>query len=104
MRARFTALLCAFVALGGEAIAQCPANSQPPVAQSPNGSSLNENSTVTFSWTPSTTSGVTGYSVYIGTTSSTGNTTIACSTTGANANSCSVSSLPANQYFWAVKA
>ena len=104
MRARLIALLCAVVALGGEAIAQCPANSQPPVAQSPNGSNLNENSPVTFSWTPSTTSGITGYSVFIGTTSNTNTTTIACSATGANANSCTVSSLPANQYFWGVKA
>lgn len=104
MRARLTALLCAFVALSGEAIAQCPANSQPPVAQSPSGSNLNENSPVTFSWTPTTTSGVTGYSVYVSTTSSTGNTTVACTASGANANSCTVSSLPANQYFWGVKA
>src|SRR5882757_1547723 len=102
MRARFTALLCAFAALGGEAIAQCPANSQPPVAQSPSNSNLNESSPVTFSWTPSTTAGVTGYSVYIGTTSNTNSTTIACSATGATATSCTVSSLPASQYFWGV--
>src|SRR5258706_3489961 len=104
MPARLIALLCAVLALGGEAIAQCPANSQPPVAQSPNGSNLNENSPVTFSWTPSTTSGITGYSVYIGTTTNTSNTTVACSATGAGSNSCTVSSLPANQYFWGVKA
>src|SRR5216684_735544 len=104
MRARFATLLCVSMALGGEAIAQCPANSQQPVAQSLSGSNLNENSPVTFSWTPSTTSGVNGYSVYIGTTSNTNNTTIACSAAGANANSCTVSSLAANQYFWGVKA
>src|SRR5258708_29409532 len=104
MRARLIALLCAVVALGGEGIAQCADNDRALVAQAPNGSNLNENSPVTFSWTPSTTSGITGYSVYIGTTSNTNNTTIACSATGAGANSCTVSSLPANQYFWGVKA
>jgi hypothetical protein len=104
MRARVAALLCALVALGGEAIAQCPAGSQPPVAQSPNGGNLNASSPITFSWTPSTSNAVTGYSVFVATTSNTNSGTIACSATAANASSCTVSSLPVGQYFWAVKA
>jgi len=102
MRARFAALLCAVVTLGGEAIAQCPANSQPPVAQSPSGTNLNANSPITFSWTPSTSAAVTGYVVNIGNGSV--GTTVACSASGASANSCTVSSLPVGQYVWAVKA
>jgi hypothetical protein len=103
MRARLAALLCAFVALGGQAIVQCPANSQPPVAQSPSGSNLNANSPITFSWTPATSSAVTGYSVIIGMTGVAGTTT-ACSAGTANAGSCTVSSLPVGQYLWAVKS
>src|SRR5258706_15636587 len=102
MRARLAALLCAFVVLGGQAFAQCPANSQPPVAQSPSGTNLNANSPITFSWTPSTSSAVTGYVVNIGNGSV--GTTVACSATGASANSCTVSSLPVGQYVCAVKA
>src|SRR5438874_1820581 len=103
MRYRLAALLCAVTAITGHAFGQCPANSQPPVAQSPSGSNLSTNSPITFSWTPSTSSAVTGYVVIIGITGTEG-TTNACTATGAGSSSCSVNSLPTGQYNWAVKA
>ena len=64
MRARFAVLLCAFAAFGGHAFAQqCPTGVA-PVAQSPSGTNQNENTPITFSWSPSATSGVTGYDVF----------------------------------------
>jgi hypothetical protein len=103
MRARFAAVLCAVVVLCGEARAQqCPSGVA-PVAQSPNGTNQSENTPITFSWSPSTTSGVTGYDVYA--ISGTTNTTLICSA-GANATSCSgpAGGLSSGSYTWAVRA
>ena len=101
MRARFAVLLCAAVALGGQAFAQCP-TSGAPVPQSPIGTNQNANTPITFSWTPATASGVTGYDVLI----IAGTTTLACSVTGANGTSCTgpAAGLPTGQYNWIVRA
>jgi len=103
MRVRFALLLCAFAAFGGHAFAQCPTGIA-PVPQSPIGTNQNESTPITFSWSPSTTSGVTGYDVFA--TSGTANTTLICSVAGANANSCSgpAGGLSSGQYSWVVRA
>src|SRR5260221_12204774 len=79
------AVLALFAAAPG--FAQCPTAASAPVAQSPTGN-IAANATVTFSWTPSTASGVTGYDVVISRNNS--GSTIACSATGASAWQCTV--------------
>ena len=103
MRARFAVLLCAVVVLGGQALAQCP-NTGAPVPQSPIGTNQNESVPITFSWSPSTASGVTGYDVFA--TTGTANSNLICSASGANANSCSgpAAGLSSGQYNWVVRA
>jgi hypothetical protein len=104
MRSRFALLLCAFAAFGGHAFAQCPTTGA-PVPQSPIGTNQNEGVPITFSWTPSTASGVTGYDVFAAAVSSSGSTLV-CSVAGANANSCSgpAAGLSSGLYNWAVRA
>ena len=63
MRTRFALLLCAFAAFGGHAFAHMSTGIA-PVPQSPIGTNLNESTPITFSWSPSPTSGVTGYDVF----------------------------------------
>jgi hypothetical protein len=94
-------LLCAVVMIGGQALAQCP-TAGAPVPQSP-GTVQNANVPVTFSWTPTTASGVTGYDVYAGTSAT---SSLVCSATGANANSCSgpAAGFSPGQYSWVVRA
>jgi hypothetical protein len=103
MNARFAVLLCAFAALGGQAFGQCPTTGA-PVPQSPIATNQNESVPITFSWTPSTTSGVTGYDVFA--TSGTTNSTLLCSVSGASANSCSgpANGLSSGLYNWVVRA
>lgn len=101
MRVRFALLLCAFAAFGGHAFAQqCPTGVA-PVPQSPIGTNQNENTPITFSWSPSPTSGVTGYDVYASNGAAQAN--LICSTT---ANSCSgpANGLSSGQYTWLVRA
>jgi hypothetical protein len=103
MRARFALVLCAAAALGGHAFAQqCPTGVA-PVAQSPNGTNQNEGVPITFNWSPSATSGVTGYDVF----ATTGNAaaTLICSA-AANASSCSgpAAGVSSGLYTWAVRA
>src|SRR5216684_3353947 len=102
MNVRLAVLLCAVLALGGQALAQCP-TSGAPVPQSPIGANVNANAPVTFSWTQSTASGVTGYDVF----ASTGNpATLVCSAASSTANSCSgpATGLSAGTYNWIVRA
>ena len=103
MRARFALLLCAFAAFGGEAFAQCPTGSA-PVPQSPIGTNQNESTPITFTWSPSTSSGVTGYDVFA--TTGTASATLICSVTGANANACTgpAAGLSSGLYNWVVRA
>ncbi|HEV7487884.1 MAG TPA: hypothetical protein VGQ65_19615 [Thermoanaerobaculia bacterium] len=103
MKARIALLLCAFAAFGGHAFAQCPAGNA-PVPSSPIGTNQNESTPITFSWSPSTTSGVTGYDVFA--TSGTANSTLICSVAGANANSCTgpAGGLSSGLYNWVVRA
>ncbi|HEV7429259.1 MAG TPA: hypothetical protein VGQ46_23140 [Thermoanaerobaculia bacterium] len=103
MNARFAVVLCAVVALGGQAFAQCPTTGA-AVPQSPIGTNLNEGVPITFSWTPATASGVTGYDVFA--LSGASNSTLVCSVAGANANSCSgpAAGLSSGAYTWAVRA
>jgi hypothetical protein len=105
MRYRFAVVLCVVVALVGHAFAQCP-NSGQPVAQTPNGTNLSEATPVTFTWTPSTAAGVTGYDVFAGIGSPTASATPVCSATPATASSCTTSNagLPTGQYTWVVRA
>ncbi|MEA2166360.1 MAG: hypothetical protein QOK37_4487 [Thermoanaerobaculia bacterium] len=104
MRYRFAAILCAVLAIGGSARAQCPTTGA-PVANSPSGGNLNESTPVTFSWTPATASGVTGYDVFAGIGSPTAGGLV-CSASGPNANSCTgpAGGLSGGQYTWAVRA
>ncbi len=103
MKTRFAVLLCAVVALGGQALADCPTTGA-AVPQSPISTNQSATTPITFSWTPSTASGVTGYDVVASTGTPT--TTTVCSVTGANANSCSgpPTGFAAGQYFWVVRA
>ncbi len=103
MKARFALLLCAFAAFGGHAFAQCTSGTA-PVPQSPIGSNLNESTPITFSWSPSPSSGVTGYDVFA--TTGTANATLICSVSGANANSCTgpAAGLSSGLYNWIVRA
>ena len=105
MRSRFALLLCAFAAFGGHAFAQCPTTGA-PVPQSPIGTNQNEGVPITFSWTSSTASGVTGYDVFAAAVSSSGGSTLVCSVAGANANSCSgpAAGFSSGLYNWAVRA
>lgn len=102
LRIRFALLLCAFAAFGVQAFAQCPTGVAPS-PQSPIGTNQNESTPITFSWSPSTTSGVTGYDVFA--TRGTATSTLICSA-GANANSCSgpPGGLSTGLYNWAVRA
>ncbi|HXA17540.1 MAG TPA: hypothetical protein VN380_11140 [Thermoanaerobaculia bacterium] len=102
MKTRFAVLLCAIVALGGEAFAQCP-TSGAAVPQAPIGTNQNEGVPISFSWTPSTASGVTGYDVFA---TGSPSTTLICSASGANANSCNgpAAGLSAGTYNWVVRA
>jgi hypothetical protein len=90
------------MAIGGQALAQCPTGVA-PVPQSPIGTNQNENTPITFSWSPSPTSGVTGYDVFA--TAGTANATLICSA-GANATSCSgpAAGLSSGLYNWVVRA
>ena len=104
MRVRLALLLCAFAAFGGYAFAQqCPTGTA-PVPQSPIGTNQLENTPITFNWTPSPTSGVTGYDVFASTGPT--NSTLICSVGGANANSCTgpAAGLSAGSYSWVVRA
>ncbi|MEA2417015.1 MAG: hypothetical protein QOI58_3672, partial [Thermoanaerobaculia bacterium] len=103
MRTRIALLLCAFAAFGGHAFAQC-ATGTAPVPQSPIGTNVNESTPITFTWSPSPTSGVTGYDVFA--TTGTANANLICSVTGANANSCTgpAGGLSSGLYNWVVKA
>src|SRR3954454_2111075 len=103
MRARFALMLCAFAAFGGHAFAQqCPTGVA-PVAQSPNGTNQNEGVPITFSWSPTATSGVTSYDVLV--TTGNGGPNLICSA-AANANSCNgpAGGFGSGQYTWAVRA
>jgi len=103
MRVRFALLLCAFAAFSGAAFAQqCPTGVA-PVPQSPIGTNQNENTPITFSWSPSPTSGVTGYDVFAANGAAQAN--LVCSA-AANANSCSgpAGGLSSGQYTWVVRA
>src|SRR5205807_439045 len=95
------AVLALFAAAPG--FAQCPTAASAPVAQSPTGN-IAANATVTFSWTPSTASGVTGYDILISKNGS-GSTT-ACSATGATASQCTVAGgfNAGGIYTWLVRA
>ncbi|MEA2325313.1 MAG: large repetitive protein, partial [Thermoanaerobaculia bacterium] len=101
MNVRFALLLCAFVALGGQAFAQCPGTA--PVPQSPIGTNQNESTPITFTWSPSPTSGVTGYDVFA--TSGAANTVPVCSA-AANATSCTgpAGGFSSGLYNWVVRA
>ncbi|MEA2236102.1 MAG: hypothetical protein QOC81_826 [Thermoanaerobaculia bacterium] len=93
------------VALAGRALAQCPPSGQ-PVANSPSGTNLSEATPVTFTWTPSTAAGATGYDVFAGIGSPTTSATPVCSASPATASSCTTSNagLPSGQYNWVVRA
>src|SRR3954452_1380177 len=99
MLRRTLAVVAAFVCASAVRLsAQCPGT--PAVAQSPSGN-IAANTTVTFTWTLSPTSGVTGYDVLVNQNG--GNPTVACSAAN-TANSCTVSSIPAGgNYAWVVR-
>ena len=102
MNIRSAVLLCAGLAFGGQALAQCPASGA-PVPQSPIGTNQSANVPITFSWTPSTASGVTGYDVFASTGSP--SATLVCSA-GSTASSCSgpAAGLTPGTYNWIVRA
>jgi hypothetical protein len=79
--------------------AQCPTAVPTQISPEQN-SGVAANSAVTFSWSPASTSGVTGYDLMIGPTGGTA-FTVGCSST---ATQCTISSLPANTYDWYVRA
>jgi hypothetical protein len=80
--------------------AQCPTGAATP--QSPAGSISNANSPVTFTWTASTASGISGYDVLIGQGTSSSRT-VACSA-ASNASTCTVANgFPAGGYSWLVR-
>ncbi len=103
MNIRSAVLLCAGLALSGQALAQCP-TSGAPVPQSPIGANVNANAPVTFSWTLSTVSGITGYDVFASTGSP--SATLVCSAASSTANSCSgpAAGLSPGTYNWVVRA
>ncbi len=92
------AVVCVFaIRLAG----QCPSGAATP--QSPTGSISNANSPVTFSWTPPTASGISGYDVLIGQGTSSSRT-VACSA-ASSASTCTVASgFAAGGYGWLVRA
>jgi hypothetical protein len=102
MRSRFALLLCAFAAFGAEAFAQCPTGTA-PVPQSPIGTNQNESTPITFTWTPSPTTGVTSYDVFA--SIGAGNSTLVCSA-AANSSSCSgpAGGFSSGLYNWVVRA
>ena len=90
MRIRLAVLLACVAGAATHAFAQgCPPNSQAPIAQSPNNTNVAPPS-VTFTWTASTASGVTGYEVHAGMT--VGSAGTVCNASGASATSCTASS------------
>jgi len=103
MKTRLALLLCAFAAFGGHTFAEQCATGTAPVPQSPIGTNQNEGTPITFTWSPSPTSGVTGYDIFA--TTGTANPTLICSA-GANANSCSgpAAGLSSGLYNWVVRA
>ena len=106
MRYRFAFVLFGLALLiGRPGVAQCP-NGAAPVAGTPSGGNLAENTPVSFNWTPATGSGISGYDVFAGIGSPTASGPPACSVAGANASSCSgpAAGLPPGQYTWAVRA
>lgn len=102
MNTRLALFLCALAALTGQAFAQCPTGVA-PVPQSPIGTNQNESTPITFTWSPTTAGGVTGYDVFaaLGTASA----TLVCSG-GPTANSCSgpAGGFSSGFYNWVVRA
>ena len=95
---RRIAVLAIMAGVSAHAFAQCPPSSTAAVPQSPYNVNLAPGN-ITFNWTPSTASGVSGYEVWVS-NGSTAN--IACTATGAGSGSCS-GSLNANAYSWFVR-
>jgi hypothetical protein len=102
MKTRFALFLCAITAVAGQVLAQCPTGVA-PVPQSPIETNQNESTPITFSWSPSTSNGVTGYDVFAA--NGTANATLICSA-GPTANSCSgpAGGLSSGLYNWIVRA
>jgi len=103
MNVRSAVLLCAVLALGEQALAQCP-TSGAAVPQSPNGTNQNANVPISFSWTAATASGVTGYDVFAGTGSP--SATLVCSVASSTTTSCNgpAAGFSAGSYNWVVRA
>src|SRR5689334_3406424 len=96
MKARFAVLLLVCAAATPHAFAQCP--TQPATPQSPNNINLAPGN-ITFSWSLSPASGVTGYEVHAGTTI--GSASTVCSANNATT-SCTASISTAGVYGWKV--
>jgi LysM repeat protein len=94
---RLAVVLLAACGLSARLFAQtpCPPSSAAAVPQSPVNVNVAPNTTINYSWSATTASGVTGYQVIVD-----GSTT-ACVTPNT---SCSVSGLPVGQHTWIVRA
>ncbi len=98
MRRSMFALTLFCVSLGTRALAQCPSSTAAASPQSPVNMNLAENSPVSFTWGPSSASGITGYDVILASATT---TSIACSA-GPTANNCTASLGPGS-YTWLVR-
>jgi hypothetical protein len=92
-------IVCTFAALAVQA-QSCPTQSQAAVGQSPSGN-ITPTSGITYTWTPASASGVTGNDILVAETN--GSPTVACSTTAANATSCTGGALARGGYNFAVR-
>jgi Viral BACON domain len=97
---RTIAVLAVACAFATRMPAQCPTTAATP--QSPTGSIANANTSVTFTWTAPTASGINGYDVLVGQGTSSSRT-VAC-TASSTATSCTVAAgFPAGGYNWLVR-